>query len=172
MLNDPPPGGSVAVHGASFALALKAALAPVLARLELHTEKLAAIEPVLGTLRERLAVSEARPPVPGPPGPAGADGVSLDELIISQDPDDERIVTLGYQRGLQTKTLGTIRFTFPRFCGVYDDGRVYSPGDQVTLGGALWHCHATTRNRPGGAGDGWTLQVKKGQAVEGGGLKG
>jgi hypothetical protein len=157
MPDDPQPTSSV------LALALKAALAPVLARLEVHTEKLAAIEPVLGTLRERLAVSEARPPVPGPPGPAGADGVSLDELTVAQDPDDERIITLGYRRGLQTKTLGTIRLTSPRYCGVYDDVRVYSPGDQVTHAGALWACHATTRSKPGGGGDGWTLQVKRGQ---------
>jgi hypothetical protein len=157
MPDDPSPTGSV------FALALKAALAPVLARLELHTEKLAAIEPVLGTLRERLAVSEARPPVPGPPGPAGADGVSLDELTVSQDPDDERIVTLGCHRGAQTKTLGTLRFTIPRYCGTYEEGRVYSPGDQVTQAGGLWHCHATTRSKPGTGGDGWTLQVKRGQ---------
>jgi hypothetical protein len=143
-----------------FALAMKAALAPVLAKLEIYGEQLARLEPLIGTMRERLAVTETRP---GPPGPAGADGLSVDALTITQDPEDDRVVTFGYRRGDQQKTLSTLRFTFARYCGVYEEARVYSPGDQVTHAGALWHCHATTRSKPGGGGDGWQLQVKRGQ---------
>jgi hypothetical protein len=144
--------------GEVVALAIKAALAPLQAELAV----LKALLPDVGALRERLAVVEARPPVPGPPGAPGADGLSCDELVASQDAEDDRVVTLGYRRGDVTKTIGTLRLSTPRYCGRYEAERAYLPGDQVTHAGALWHCHAPTRTRPGDTDDGWQLQVKRG----------
>jgi hypothetical protein len=156
---------------ALITLAIKAALAPLQERSAALAEKcahleasLAAVAPELMTLRERAAVLETRAPIAGPPGAAGADGFSADELTVSQDAEDDRLVTLGYRRGDVTKTIGTLRLSTPRYCGVYDQTRVYTKGDQVTYTGSLWVCQATTRTRPGGPEDGWTLQVKRGEA--------
>ena len=144
--------------GEVVALAIKAALAPLQAELAV----LKALLPDVGTLRERLAVVEARPPVPGPPGPAGADGFGCDELVATQDGDDDRVITLAYRRGEMTKALGVVRLSTPRFCGVWERDRAYLPGDQVTHKGGLWHCHTPTRMTPGDGTDGWQLQVKRG----------
>jgi hypothetical protein len=170
----PPRGGSAVVSAATgeiVGLAIRAALAPLQAEIATLTEKclqLAALVPDVATLRERVAAAEARPPVPGPPGPAGADGrdgadgFTPDEITVAQDPADERILSLAYRRGEVTKGIGTLRLTTPRYCGVYERERGYLPGDQVTHAGGLWHCYAPTRSKPGD-GEGWTLQVKRGQ---------
>jgi hypothetical protein len=156
--------------GEIVALAIRAALAPLQAQLATLTEKclqLGALVPDVAQLRERVAAAEARPPVPGPPGPAGADGAdgfAPDEITVAQDPDDGRTLTLAYRRGEQVKSIGVVHLPTPRYCGVYERERGYLPGDQVTHAGALWHCHAPTRTKPGDAGgDGWQLQVKRGQ---------
>lgn len=40
----------------------------------------------------------------------------------------------------------------------------YQAGDAVTFGGSLWHCNATTSDKPGEPGSkGWTLAVKRGR---------
>jgi hypothetical protein len=159
----------------SVVLLLKSALAPVLAAQSSQEARLAAIEPVLGTLRERVAVAEARTPPPGPPGAPGAagapgmdgapgrDGLSLEALLVEQDAEDERLVTLSVKSGAETKTLARLRFPFPRYCGVFANGRRYAKGDQVTQSGGLWHCNAETTERPGES-EAWTLQVKRGEA--------
>jgi hypothetical protein len=162
------------------ALAIKAALAPLRADLATLTERtagtdarLAAIEPTVALVRERVAVAEVRPFLPGPAGTngtdgkdgaPGVDGFTVDELVLEQDPTDERLVTLAYRRGETTRPIGTLRFAIPRYCGVYADGRRYTKGDQVTYASALWSCTASeTRAKPGSDGDGWTLQVKRGE---------
>lgn len=162
---------SAFASGEAVGLAIKAALGPVLERQAVLMEKcirleaeLASVRPELAALRERAAVLETRAPLPGPPGPAGVDGFTCDELTLTQDDDDERILTLGYRRGTLKKTLGQLRLAFPRYCGTWDTARVYTKGDQVTHGGGLWTCHAPTRSRPGAGEDGWTLQVKRGDA--------
>ena len=150
---------------------IKAAVAPLVAELGTLDAKTAALETLVASLRERVAVAEAREPLPGPVGPAGrdgldgvdgADGFTCDELTVVQAVDDERLVTLSYHRGTEIKTIGTIRFSTPRYCGVYAAGRRYTKGDQVTYAGSLWHCSAATMTKPGGEASGWTLQVKRG----------
>jgi hypothetical protein len=49
-----------------------------------------------------------------------------------------------------------------KYCGVFEIGRQYQEGNFVTDHGSIWHCNATTRQRPGGNSD-WTLAVKSGQ---------
>jgi hypothetical protein len=149
-----------------IALLVKAALAPVqaqVATLEQRCKQYEAQLSDLGMLRERVAVTEARAPLAGTPGPPGADGFSCDELTATQDPDDDRLITLAYRRDGQTKTIGTLRLSSPRYCGVYDETKGYSPGDQVTFKGSQWHCHTATSARPGDGASGWTLQVKCGR---------
>lgn len=150
-------------------LTIKAALAPVQAQcaaMDARMQSLAAQVNELGSLRERVAVTEARSPVPGPPGPAGKDGTdgfSADDLQAIQDPADDRLITLQFKRGDQLKTIGTLRLQTPRYCGTYEEGKAYVPGDQVTHKGCQWHCHTATSARPGEGVSGWTLQVKCGR---------
>lgn len=120
--------------------ALETATATAAARLE----ELAFIRLALETLRaesaavrERVAVIETRPPVPGPagkdgePGPAGKDGADG-------------------KPGLA-------------YVGVYQDGKAYEPGECATWAGSLWHCNEATRSRPGDGAAAWTLVVKRGR---------
>jgi hypothetical protein len=159
---------SDAPSGHLVALALKAALGPLEARLALLTERVATLEPLVGTMRERVAVTEAREPIPGPPGPAGADGakgadgLGCDALVLDQDDADAGLLTLAYTKGDARVPLGTVRLPIVRYSGVYEAGRAYVKGEQVTYQGSLWHCEAPTRERPGTDGDGWVLQVKRG----------
>jgi hypothetical protein len=119
-----------------------------------------------GATRERLAAVEARPPIPGPAGKdgaPGADGFTADDLTATQDPADDRVITLGYRRGEITKAIGVFRFGLPRYCGIYDAARGYEKGDHVTWNGSLWYCHAPTATRPGEGSPDWTLAVKHGR---------
>lgn len=50
-----------------------------------------------------------------------------------------------------------------KYCGVWDENTQFNEGDFVTDHGALWHCKASTRARPGTSGD-WQLAVKRGRA--------
>ena len=154
------------------ALILAAALGPLKAQCAALETRCKAYETELaglGALRERVAVSEARPYEPGPPGPAGPagrdglDGFTLDELTATQDAEDERLITLAYRRGDETKTIGVLRLSTPRYCGVYDEHKSYAAGDQVTYRGSQWHCHTATSARPGDGATGWTLAVKCGR---------
>lgn len=139
-------------------LTIKAALAPMQAQLATLTEKcaqLASLAADVPALRERLAVAEARPAVPGPPGPAGL----TPELTVSQDADDPRVLTFGTKGG---GPWGTVRLTTPRYCGPYKAAESYALGDQVTHSGSLWTCTADKPARPGTNESGWKLTVKNG----------
>lgn len=157
----------------SVVLLVKSALAPIVEQARATEARLAAMSDALGNLRERVAVAEAREPIAGPagapgadgvPGAKGADGFTCDELLVEQDAEDDRLVRLAFRRGEETKTIGTLRFSMPRYCGVFAVGRRYMKGDQVTMSGALWHCNAETTARPGTGAPEWTMQVKRGDA--------
>lgn len=129
--------------------ALRAALAPVLARLQ-------AIEG-----------GQAAPPLPGPPGPPGppgAAGLGLDGFDVTYD--GERAVTI---RWIQGGAPGEQAIVLPLmiYRGVWVQGRVYARGDCVTVGGSIYHCDSDTVNRPGAGGAGWTLAVKEGKDARG-----
>jgi hypothetical protein len=49
-----------------------------------------------------------------------------------------------------------------KYCGTYESGREYRPGNFVTDNGSIWHCDKPTTTRPGD-GDCWTLAVKRGR---------
>jgi hypothetical protein len=144
-------------------LTIKAALAPEQARNARLDQALTEARADLAMLRERLVILETRAPLPGPEGPAGKDGTdgfAAEDLECVQAADDPRLVTLQYRRGDVTTALGTLRFRVPQFCGVYQAGTRYEPGDMVLVGGSQWHCNATTSDRPGNGAAAWTLAVK------------
>ena len=91
----------------------------------------------VGPLRERVAVVETRPPVPGPPGQDGAPGPP------GKDGADGT-------PGLE-------------YCGVFIDGQTYDRGHVVTWAGSTWHCNETTTTKPGDGAMAWTLMVKRGR---------
>lgn len=93
-----------------------------------------ALTGIMGTVRERIAVMETRPVEPGPPGPPGPAGAN----------------------GIDGKAGLT-------YCGVYQDGKTYEPGEIVTWAGSTWHCHAATTSKPGEGATAWTLMVKRGR---------
>jgi len=147
-------------------LTIKAALAPEQARSTLLASALTEARAEVTLLRERLAIVEAREPVPGPPGPAGQDGAAFTagELECVQAPDDPRLVTLQFRRGELVTPAGSLHFRgVPVFCGVHQAGARYEPGDIVTAQGSLWHCNAATSDRPGTGAAAWTLAVKCGR---------
>ena len=157
-----------------LALTIKSEIAPLRERLTMYAERdvareaeIVALRADVGQLRERVAAAEARPPVPGPKGRSRH--ARRRRLHARRDhrrrrtPTMRACCTLGYRRGELAKGIGTVRLPVPAYCGVYDRERAYLPGDQVTHAGALWHCHAPTRSKPGDGRDGWQLQVKRGQ---------
>jgi hypothetical protein len=153
----------LALHVQRAVAPLQASYAALDLRCKMLETQVAAQVAELGPLRERVAVAEARAPLPGPPGPPGVDGWTPDEITATQDADDDRLVTLSYRRGEQVKTIGTLRLSTPRYCGVYDETKGYTAGDQVTYKGSQWHCHTATSARPGEGASGWVLQVKCGR---------
>ena len=89
----------------------------------------------LGDLGTRLAVLEARAPVPGPEGPPGPIGPA------GRD-------------GLDGKSLN--------YVGVYVAGKTYDAGDLATDDGSVFYCARMTSARPGTSHD-WQLMVKRGK---------
>jgi hypothetical protein len=88
----------------------------------------------VGILRERVAVLEVRPVLPGPPGDPGPPG---------KDGADGK-PGLTYQ-------------------GVFQDGKRYDVGDVTTWAGSTWHCNEPTESKPGDGSKDWTLMVKRGR---------
>ncbi|MGE3508426.1 MAG: carbohydrate-binding protein [Vicinamibacterales bacterium] len=46
--------------------------------------------------------------------------------------------------------------------GVWQEGKTYAEGDAVTCNGSMWHCSASTSERPGDGATSWLLCVKRG----------
>jgi hypothetical protein len=122
--------------------AIKDVMGPTVDRLKALTaenERLAAVV-------QELA---ARPPVPGPPGPAGADGQAGPPGPAGPPGADGQAGAIG-------KFADSYR-------DVYDAATEYVRGDLVTDDGSIWLCKdATTHDRPGTSGA-WKLIVKRGQ---------
>lgn len=91
----------------------------------------------IGAMRERIAVVEVRPPLPGPPGEPGAPGKDGKD-------GEPGAPGLAYE-------------------GVYQDGKSYTLGTIVTWAGSSWHCNEPTDTKPGDGSKAWTLMVKRGR---------
>lgn len=129
----------------------------------------------ISLLRERVAVVEVKPLLPGPAGKDGlngkdganglngkdgADGLGVDDFIAEHD--GERTFTLKYARGERVKAIGTFTVPSEIYRGVFVDGRTYTRGDCVTWGGSEFHCNEDTTAKPEQS-KAWTLKVKRGR---------
>ena len=151
---------------------LRRALTPVLARLsgldgavaELNARAMAlearadapALAADVGALRERVALLEARPLLPGPAGDPGAAGVGFADPPVMYD--GQRTFTFCFSDGQRTVITAPLAI----YQGIYAPGRLYAVGDLVTANGNLWHCHAATTTAPG-TDAAWTLVVRRGK---------
>ena len=91
----------------------------------------------------------------------GLDGLGFDDLEVTCD--GERTFTLKFSQGERVKEFS---FTLPVmiYRGVYRDGERYHRGDTVTFAGSLWHCDATTEDKPDDAlKSWWTRAVRRGR---------
>jgi hypothetical protein len=130
-------------------------------RLEAGAAALADVAPVLGALRERVAVVEARAPVAGPPGPPGPEGLGCGDLQAEYD--GERTVAVKVARGDQVKTLATLALPIDIYRGVYEPGKSYQVGDRVTWEGSEWRCGEASSTKPLEGSKAWKLVVKRGR---------
>lgn len=153
-------------------------LTPVLERVAKLELKAVELAPVLelskdvNALRERVAVVEVKPLLPGPAGPAGrdgvdgkdgkdgADGLGFDDAVVEHD--GERTFTLKYARGERVKTAGVFTIPVDIYRGTYIRGKTYERGECVTWGGSEFHANETTNAVPGES-KSWTLKVKRGR---------
>ena len=53
---------------------------------------------------------------------------------------------------------------FVKFCGTFEGGKSYQPGDAVVHSSALWICKAATSGTPSKDFIGWQLALKRGDA--------
>ena len=53
---------------------------------------------------------------------------------------------------------------FVKFCGTFQGGKSYDPGDAVVHASALWICRAATSGTPSKDFVGWQLALKRGDA--------
>jgi hypothetical protein len=143
---------------------IKAALGPVMARLrlleaELQGSGLPALGGRLTALEDRSAVPGPVGPA-GPAGPAGADGLGFDEYRVEYD--GERTFKHVWQRGDRREERA---FSLPVviYRGVFVSGRLYEPGDMVTVNGSVFHCNTASLRVPGDGSADWTLAVKRGK---------
>ncbi len=157
-------------------MTIKQALAPFLQSLAVLEERVSgqgtrlasteAERAELLAMRERLAVVEARPPIPGPagrdgaPGANGADGIGFDSVEAAFDGD--RTLAFHFRKGELTKTVA-LPLPMPHYEGIYQAGRDYGLGDIVTDGGSAWICVAPTQSRPNENASAWRLMVKRGR---------
>jgi len=122
------------------------AVASGLAATTVRLDAVAAAVADVGGMRERVAVLETRAPVPGPAGPAGADGVGFDDLAIEQT--DDTTITILAKRGDVERVIGAVSFPVLVYAGDFESGKTYTPGNLVRAKSAIWHCRRTTTIAP------------------------
>lgn len=176
---------------AEVVLLVKSALAPVSAAQLVLKEQIDALAlrvqddslaKELGTLRERVAIMEARPvAVPDPAVGDLRDRLGSVEHRLQDDALAKELGTLrervavvevkAMQPGPQGEpgtngqdgkdgADGKAGLTYQ---GVWQDGKQYEFGDLSTWAGATWHCNEPTTSKPGDGSKAWTLIVKRGR---------
>lgn len=95
--------------------------------------------------------------VDGRDGTNGRDGLGFDDLDVEFNDGRQFLV---FRRGSETK-----RFRLSNTCyrGVYESGRLYEKGDQVTHSGSTWTAMADTQDMPGDGVTAWLLSSKRGR---------
>lgn len=97
----------------------------------------------------------------GETGERGMDGFSLNSFSAALLPDN-RTVELKFESNGISKTE-VLTFPVTVYKGVFKEGVVYQPGDEVTSGGSAWHCNNETMEKPGENAKDWILKVKRGR---------
>jgi integrin beta 3 len=110
--------------------------------------------------RDGLPGRDGKDGEPGKDGRDGSDGLSFDDLSATFD--GERTITLSAMRGERQKSW-TWTIPVPLYRGVFQPETVYTTGDCVTFDGSVWVARTTPASKPGTAGSGWQLAVKRGQ---------
>jgi integrin beta 3 len=95
----------------------------------------------------------------GERGHDGQHGLGIEDLSLAHD--GERTVTFTWSRGDRVKSFAVV-FPVDIYRGLWVEGKTYEPGDGVTWGGSVWHCHQVTTDKPGTGAPAWTLKVKRG----------
>jgi len=114
----------------------------------------------LGSLRERMAITETRPPLTGPPGKDGRDGWSPSDFSFTYE--GNRRFAIKWLHGESEAAHAVTVPGMPLYRGVWAAG-TYEAGDMVTWSGGTWHCGAPeTTAKPGDSPD-WVLMVKRGR---------
>lgn len=96
----------------------------------------------------------------GVPGTDGAPGLGFDDLDVIYD--GLRNFTFRMKRAEAVKDW-SFNVPFPLYARAWKDGNEYKEGDLATWDGSLWHCDIDGPGKPGTAGGGWTLALKRGQ---------
>ena len=89
----------------------------------------------------------------------GADGFGFDDMSIEQL--DHRTARLTFERGDRIKTFDW-KVPSPIWVGVFEPGKSYEHGDEVTWGGSIWIATRDTADQPETS-DAWKLATKKGR---------
>lgn len=98
--------------------------------------------------------------IDGAPGADGAPGLGFDDMEVIYD--GLRNFTFRMKRGEAVKDW-SFNVPFPLYARAWKDGNEYKEGDLATWDGSLWHCDIDGPGKPGTAGGGWTLALKRGQ---------
>jgi hypothetical protein len=87
--------------------------------------------------------------------------ISIDELAEAIDEAITRYVEPLEARIKELESRPTLRY-----CGLWEQGREYVPGEFVTCDGSVWACRVATTGKPGVAHSDWQLAVKHGRDVQ------
>jgi integrin beta 3 len=146
-----------------IAAVVRAALAPVVARLEL-LEARALVAGPAG--RDGVDGAPGAPGAPGRDGAAGApgrDGLGFEDLEWAED-----AVGRLEARFVRGERVATVRLPGLVYRDTYREGTAYEKGDAVTWGGGIWIAGAATTAKPGQGATPWRLAVKAGRDGRGG----
>jgi hypothetical protein len=107
-----------------------------------------------------LTGKDGAPGRDGADGKDGRDGLGFDDLEVVHD--GERGFTFQFAKDGRTKVF-TFRLPAVIYRGVYESGKAYAQGDQVTAHGSTWTAMADTTEIPGEGATSWVLSSKRGR---------
>jgi integrin beta 3 len=98
--------------------------------------------------------------VNGRDGKDGLDGFGFEDLEVAHD--GERGFTFRFTKDGRVKEF-PFRLPVVLYRGVYEGGKAYERGDQVTAHGSTWTATADTKDIPGEGVTAWVLSSKRGR---------
>jgi hypothetical protein len=104
-------------------------------------------------------------PVPARKKAPSVASISIDELAEAVDEAIARYVEPLEKRIAELEARPTLRY-----CGLWEQGREYVPGEFVTCDGSVWACRCSTTGKPGVTHTDLQLAVKHGRDAQPRGL--